>query len=91
MNCFKLTCTQRFDERLKELDPAVQKRILRKLQEFQIQVNDYGVDPRFHGSTKFITEKRTWRLRIDKYRAFFDILGDEIKFTTILHRDKAYK
>ncbi len=91
MNYFRFTRTQKFDERLRELDPAVQKRVLRKLQEFQIQVNDHSIDPRFHRNTKFITEKRTWRLRIGKYRAFFDILKEEIKFTTVLHRDKAYR
>ncbi len=91
MNSFRFTRTERFDKRLNELDPVLRKRILRKLQEFQVQVNDYGIDPRFHNNVKFITEKRTWRLRIGKYRAFFDIIGNEIKFTTILHRDRAYK
>ncbi|MEA3254257.1 MAG: hypothetical protein U9Q22_00295 [Candidatus Altiarchaeota archaeon] len=40
MNCFKFTRTRRFDERLNELDPALRKRILIKLQEFQVHVND---------------------------------------------------
>lgn len=91
MKSYSFTRTQRFDERLEELNPDLRGRILRKLKEFQIQVNDYGMDPRLHNSTKFITEKRTWRLRIGKYRAFFDIIEDEIRFTTILHRERAYK
>lgn len=91
MKSYRFTRTQRFDERLDELDPALQKRVLLKLKEFILQINDYGIDPRLHGNTKYITEKRTWRLRIGKYRAFFDIIGDEIRFTTILHREKAYK
>ncbi len=91
MKYYRFTRTPKFDDRLSELDPPTQKRILRKLKEFTVQVNKYGIDPRLHNNTKFITEKRTWRLRIGKYRAFFDIQENEIKFTTILHREKAYK
>lgn len=90
-NSFKLTRTPKFDERLKDLPVKTQKRILRKLQEFEEQVNNYGIDPRQHGNTKYITQKRVWRLRIGDYRAFFDVLGNEIKFLTILSRDKAYR
>jgi mRNA-degrading endonuclease RelE of RelBE toxin-antitoxin system len=91
MRSYRFTRTPKFDERLSELDPVLQKRILRKLKEFILQVNDYGIDPRLHSNTKYITEKRTWRLRIGKYRLFFDILEDEIRFTTILHRERAYQ
>ena len=57
----------------------------------ELEVNNYDINPRLHKNTKYITEKRTWRMRIGKYRAFFDIIEGEIRFTTILHRDKAYK
>lgn len=88
---FEVTRTGRFDERLEELEPAVQDRIVSKLREFSKQLNDYGLDPRQHNNTKFIADKRTWRLRIGDYRAFFDILEEEIKFTTVLHREEAYE
>jgi len=91
MKSYNFTRTQKFDERLGELEPILKKRILRKLKEYMIQVNDYNINPRLHSNTKYVTEKRTWRLRIGKYRAFFDIIGNEIRFTTILHRNKAYK
>lgn len=88
---FKLTRTSKFDERLGGLPKETRERILRKLQEFDKQVNKYGINPHQHGSTKYIAQKRVWRLRIGDYRAFFDILGDEIKFLTVLPRDKAYR
>jgi mRNA-degrading endonuclease RelE of RelBE toxin-antitoxin system len=88
---YNLTRTQKFDERLHELESETQERIVSKLKEFQKQLNDYGLDPKHHNSTKFIAEKSTWRLRIGDYRAFFDILEDEIKFTTVLPRDNAYR
>jgi mRNA-degrading endonuclease RelE of RelBE toxin-antitoxin system len=88
---FKVTITQRFDERLQELEPETRERIVSKLKEFQKQINDYGLDPKHHNSTKFIADKSTWRLRIGDYRAFFDINESEIKFTTVLPRDKAYR
>lgn len=91
MNSYNFSYTQKFSERLEELEKDLEKRILKKLKEFRKQVNDYGIDPRQHNNTKFISDKRTWRLRIGKYRAFFDISEDEIKFTTVLHRDKAYR
>jgi len=50
-----------------------------------------GIDPRQHGSTRYIPQKRVWRLRIGDYRAFFDVVGDEVKFLTILPREKAYR
>lgn len=90
-NSFKLTRTPKFDERLDELPKDIKNRVLKKLQEFDKQVNEYTIDPRQQGSTKYIAEKRVWRLRIGDYRAFFDILGDEIKFLTIRHRKDAYK
>jgi mRNA-degrading endonuclease RelE of RelBE toxin-antitoxin system len=90
MTC-EVTRTERFDERLRELDAEAQERIIGKLKEFQKQVRDYGVDPKHHNSTKFIAVKSTWRLRIGDYRAFFDIMEDEIKFTTVLPRDNAYR
>jgi len=88
---YRVTRTERFDERLQELEPETQKRVITKLKEFQTQLMDYGLDPKHHNSTKFIADKSTWRLRIGDYRAFFDILENEIKFTTVLPRDKAYK
>lgn len=87
---YSVTRTQRFDERLSDLEDEEKQRIIEKLKEFQKQINDYGLDPKHHNSTKFIAEKSTWRLRIGDYRAFFDILEDEIKFTTVLPRDQAY-
>lgn len=87
---YKVTRTERFDERLAELEKGTQERIISKLKEFQKQIRDYGLDPKQHNSAKFIAEKSTWRLRIGDYRAFFDILENEIKFTTVLLRDKAY-
>lgn len=88
---FELTRTKKFDERLEELPKEIEERVLRKLREFGQQINEYSVDPRQHGSTKYIAEKRVWRLRIGNYRAFFDILADEIRFLTLLHREDAYK
>jgi len=88
---YKVTRTVRFDERLQELEQETQNRVVRKLKEFQKQLTDYGLDPKHHNSTKFIADKSTWRLRIGDYRAFFDILEDEIKFTTVLPREQAYK
>jgi mRNA-degrading endonuclease RelE of RelBE toxin-antitoxin system len=88
---YEVTRTERFDERLQELEEETQKRIIDKLKEFQKQVNEYGVDPKHHNSTKFIADSSTWRLRIGDYRAFFDILEEEIKFTTVLPRDEAYR
>ncbi|QGA80746.1 type II toxin-antitoxin system RelE family toxin [Candidatus Nanohalobium constans] len=88
---YKVTRTKRFDERLTELEKQTQDRIISKLKEFQKQIKDYGLDPKQHNSTKFIAEKSTWRLKIGDYRAFFDILENEIKFTTVLPRDKAYR
>lgn len=88
---FKVTRTKRFDERLQELEPETRERIVSKLKEFQKQINDYGLDPKHHNSTKFIADKSAWRLRIGDYRAFFDINESEIKFTTVLPRDKAYR
>jgi len=90
-NFFRLTRTPKFDERLENLSTETRERILRKLQEFGRQINEYRIDPRQHGSTKYIAQKRVWRLRIGDYRAFFDVLNDEIKFLTILPRDKAYR
>ncbi|MFB6089398.1 MAG: type II toxin-antitoxin system RelE/ParE family toxin [Candidatus Aenigmatarchaeota archaeon] len=91
MSSYNLTYTERFKERLEELDNSIKERILEKLEEFGKQINDYGIDPRQHNNTKFIADGRTWRLRIGKYRAFFDISKNEIKFTTVLHRKKAYR
>ena len=88
---YRVTRTQRFDERVQSLEAETRERIISKLKEFQNQINDYSLDPKHHNSTKFIADKSTWRLRIGDYRAFFDILEDEIKFTTILPRDKAYR
>ena len=88
---FRITRTDKFDERLRELSPTNQKRVVIKLQEFEKQINDYGIDPRQHGSTKYVVTERVWRLRIGDYRAFFDVLGDEIKFLTVLCRDRAYR
>jgi mRNA-degrading endonuclease RelE of RelBE toxin-antitoxin system len=88
---YKVTRTERFDDRLGELEREAMERVIGKLKEFQRQVREYGLDPKHHNSTKFIAEKSTWRLRIGSYRAFFDILENEIKFTTILPRDKAYR
>ncbi|MFP4005924.1 MAG: type II toxin-antitoxin system RelE family toxin [Candidatus Hadarchaeia archaeon] len=90
-NSFELTRAPKFDETLEMLPEETQERILKKLKEFDQQVNEYSIDPRQHGSTKYISEKRVWRLRIGDYRAFFDILGDEIKFLVIRHRKDAYK
>ena len=86
---YKVTRTQRFDKRLFELEKDVQERVISKLKEFKKQVNDYGIDPKHHNYTKFIAVDSTWRLRIGDYRAFFDILEDEIKFTTVLLRKDA--
>lgn len=88
---FRLTRTDKFDERLNDLPSKTKGRVLNKLKEFSHQINEYDVDPRQHGSTKYIAQKRVWRLRIGDYRAFFDILGDEIRFLTILPRKDAYK
>ena len=88
---FKITRTDQFDERLEELSKKTRERVLKKLQEFSHQINEYDVDPRQHGSVKYIAQKRVWRLRIGDYRAFLDILGDEIRFLTILPRKDAYK
>jgi mRNA interferase RelE/StbE len=88
---YRVTRTERFDERLKEISNEDKNRIISKLKEFQKKIKDYGIDPKHHNSTKFIAEKSTWRLRIGDYRAFFDILEEEIKFTTVLPRDKAYR
>lgn len=88
---YRVTRTSRFDERLEELEKEERKRVVSKLKEFQKQIKDYGLDPKHHNSTKFIAEKSTWRLRIGDYRAFFDILENQIKFTTILPREDAYK
>ena len=88
---FKITRTKKFDERLEELSRKTRERVLKKLQEFSHQINEYELDPRQHGSVKYIAQKRVWRLRIGGYRAFFDILGDEIRFLTILSRKDAYK
>ncbi len=90
-NSFEITRTRKFDERLDELSKKTKERVIRKLQEFNHQINEYDVDPRQHGSTKYIAQKRVWRLRIGDYRAFFDILGDEIRFLTVLPRRDAYK
>ncbi|KXB08286.1 hypothetical protein AKJ58_00365 [candidate division MSBL1 archaeon SCGC-AAA385D11] len=90
-NSFRLTRTDKFDERFEDLTSETRERVLTKLKEFRHQVNEYDVDPRQHGSTKYIAQKRVWRLRIGDYRAFFDILGDEIRFLTILSRKEAYK
>lgn len=88
---YEVTRTERFDQRLSELEEETKERIISKLKEFQKQIRDYGLDPKQHNSTKFIAEKSTWRLRIGDYRAFFDIQEDELKFTTVLPRDKAYR
>jgi len=88
---YDVTYTPRFEERLDELSGETRQRIIDKLHEFRKQINDYGIDPRQHNSTKFIAEMHTWRLRIGQYRAFFDIGSDQITFTTVLHRDSAYR
>ncbi len=88
---FELTRTPKFDEAFADLPEETKERVLKKFKEFEKQINEYSVDPRQHGSTKYIAKKRVWRLRIGDYRAFFDILGDEIKFLSILHRKDAYK
>ncbi len=88
---YKVTYTDKFKERLEELDKSPRKRTKKKIKEFKRQVNKYNIDPRQHNNTKFISKDRVWRLRIGDYRAFFDILGDEIKFLTVHHRKKAYK
>ncbi len=88
---FELTRTPKFDETLEELPEETRERVLKNLKEFEKQVNEYSVDPRQHGSVKYIAEKRVWRLKIGDYRAFFDIQGEEIKFLSILHRKDAYK
>lgn len=88
---YRVTRTSKFDDRLEELETEDRERVVRKLKEFRKQLADYGVDPKHHNSTKFIAEKSAWRLRIGDYRAFFDILGGEVKFTTILPRDDAYR
>lgn len=88
---FDITVTQRFEERLNSLPDDTQQRIIDKLHEFQQQLNDYGIDPRQHNNTKFIADMHTWRLRIGQYRAFFDIGDQELRFTTVLHRDNAYR
>lgn len=91
MSSFDFLYTDKFSERLEELDKSTKERVLDKLKEFKKQVNSYDIDPRQHNNTKFIDTDRTWRLRIGKYRAFFDITDGKIKFTTVLHRDKAYR
>jgi len=88
---FRLTRTKKFDERLEDLPAETRERILGKLREFSVHINRYGIDPRQHGGTRYIAQKRVWRLRIGDYRAFFDVAGDEIKFLTVLPRDKAYR
>jgi len=90
-NSFKITRTRKFDERLEELPKKTRERTLKKLQEFSRQINEYEIDPRQQGNTKYVAQKRVWRLRIGDYRAFFDILGDEVRFLTILPRKDAYK
>lgn len=90
-NSFKITRTEKFDERIGELSKETKERVLRKLKEFCHQINEYDIDSRQHGSTKYIAQKRVWRLRIGDCRAFFDILGDEIRFLTTLSRKDAYK
>lgn len=91
MTSYSFLYTDKFAERLGGLEKATRERIRKKIAEFRRQVNSYGVDPRQHNNTKFISTERTWRLRIEKYRAFFDISDGIIKFTTVLHRDEAYR
>lgn len=91
MSSYEFLYADKFSQRLEQLEAEVRERILKKLAEFKRQVNDYGIDPRQHNSTKFIATDRTWRLRIGSYRAFFDILDGTIKFTTVLSRDQAYR
>lgn len=91
MGSYDFLYTDKFSERLEELDKSLKDKVIKKLAEFKKQVNEYGIDPRQHNNIKFIATDRTWRLRIGKYRAFFDIMDGKIKFTTILHRDEAYR
>lgn len=88
---YELVLTGRFQQRLEELPSDIQERIEEKLKEFREQLNVYGIDPRHHNSTKFITDMRTWRLRIGDHRAFFDIQKNTLKFTTVLPRSGAYQ
>lgn len=62
------------------------KRFDKRLQSLEPETRE-----RIISKLKDIADKSTWRLRIGDYRAFFDILEDEIKFTTVLPRDKAYR
>ncbi len=80
-----------FQEDLSNLPKDKRERIKKKLKEFKVQLNHYGLDPRTHNKTKFITQERVWRLRIGDYRAFFDINEQKIYFYTVMHRKKAYK
>ena len=88
---YKFSYRREFKERLEKLDREAKNRIKEKIKEFREHVNIHGVDPRLHGSTKFVVSYGVWRLRVGDYRVFFDFVNNEIKFLTVLHRKEAYR
>lgn len=91
MTSYKIKYKPEFKERLEELEEEAAERIKDKIREFRKQINEYNMDPRHLNNTKFIPDKRSWRLRIGDFRAFFDIAENLIEFTTVLRRNVAYR
>jgi mRNA interferase RelE/StbE len=81
---FQLTYTRRAGRDIDKLDPAIQKRIKKKL-EF------YKLDPLSYAEKLSSSELGTCRFRIGDYRVIFDIDGENIVILRVGHRREIYR
>jgi len=81
---YQLSYTQRAGRDIRKLDPAIQKRIKKKLEL-------YKLDPLQHAEKLSSSELGSYRFRIGDYRVIFDIDGEQIVILRVGHRREIYR
>lgn len=81
---YQLSYTQRAGRDIRKLDPAIQKRIQKKLEL-------YKLDPLQHAEKLSSSELGSYRFRIGDYRVIFDIDGEQIVILRVGHRREIYR